>query len=47
MWWWPWHHEVTVCADATDWVAESNETNNCRTETNTQALDGTIKDKKR
>ena len=33
MWWWPWHHEVTVCADATDWVAESNETNNCLTKT--------------
>ncbi|MEA2075484.1 MAG: CARDB domain-containing protein [Euryarchaeota archaeon] len=32
MWWWPWHHEVTVCADVTDWVAESDETNNCRTE---------------
>ena len=33
MWWWPWHHEVAVCADATDWVAESNETNNCLTKT--------------
>ena len=32
MWWWPWHHEVTVCADDTDRIAESNETNNCRTE---------------
>jgi parallel beta-helix repeat protein len=33
MWWWPsWPREVTVCADVTDWVAESNETNNCRTE---------------
>ena len=25
-------HRVTVYADATDWVAESDETNNCRTE---------------
>jgi len=33
MWWWPyWPREVTVCADITDWVEESNETNNCRTE---------------
>ena len=32
MWWWPRPHEVTVCADVTDWVAESDETNNCRTE---------------
>jgi hypothetical protein len=33
MWWWPhWPREVTVCADITDWVVESNETNNCRTE---------------
>jgi len=33
MWWWPhWPREVTVCADVTDWVAESDETNNCRTE---------------
>jgi len=30
--WWPWHREVTVCADVTDWVTESDETNNCRTE---------------
>jgi len=32
MWWWPRPHVVTVCADVTDWVAEGDETNNCRTE---------------
>ena len=33
MWWWPlWPREVTVCADVTDWIAGSDETNNCRTE---------------
>lgn len=32
MLWWPSSREVTVCADVTDWVAESDETNNCRTE---------------
>ena len=32
MWWWPRPHVVTVCTDVTDWVAEGDETNNCRTE---------------
>jgi hypothetical protein len=30
--WWGAPHEVEVCADVTDWVDESNEDNNCRTE---------------
>jgi hypothetical protein len=31
-WWWYPPREVTVCADAPDWMVESDETNNCRTE---------------
>ena len=30
--WWGAPHEVEVCADVLDWVDESNEDNNCRTE---------------